>query len=183
MTNASRAICGAVSLLQLACSQPSPTAPSPTAALAAPTGTGDSQTGARVERQYGGKCETVVTATPGGPGSVLQHIEYICRLRHLGITTAINKQTLTFTSPTTADLENTTTYTAANGDQLFATFQGTAELLQDSTVTFEGQETFTGGTGRFAGASGHTSLAGSGTLNPVDGSGVASFSVSGRLTY
>ena len=54
--------------------------------------------------------------------------------------------------------------TAANGDQLFGTYVGTAAVIQAPApigiFQVSGTLTFTGGTGRFAGARGTTSMAG-----------------------
>ncbi|MEO7502328.1 MAG: hypothetical protein ABIW94_06795 [Gemmatimonadaceae bacterium] len=61
----------------------------------------------------------------------------------------------------TGELNNTTTYTAANGDQLTTTFAGTDPLGGD--IEFTGLETYTGGTGRFANATGESFLQGSAT--------------------
>jgi hypothetical protein len=58
----------------------------------------------------------------------------------------------------------TSTYTAANGDQLTATFSG---QLNFATGAVSADVTYTGGTGRFAGATGTAVLIG--RLNPADG--------------
>ena len=54
--------------------------------------------------------------------------------------------------------------TAANGDQIFGTYVGTATVIQAPAPVgifrVSGTVTFTGGTGRFAGASGTTNMAG-----------------------
>jgi hypothetical protein len=182
MIIAPRAICGAVILLQLACSEASPTAPSATAALVTSSSATASKTDGPVERPYGGTCDTIVTTTPVDPLTLRQRIQYTCRLQHLGRTTAINEQIVNLTAPgaTTGTLSNRTVYTAANGDQLFADFSGVVEFnFAANAVTFSGTETFSGGTGRFTDASGEAFLSGSGNLQP----GVARFSVSGLLAY
>ncbi len=46
------------------------------------------------------------------------------------------------------------TLTAANGDQLFGTYQGEFMPLEPPLFTIDGAFTFTGGTGRFDGATG-----------------------------
>jgi hypothetical protein len=54
--------------------------------------------------------------------------------------------------------------TAANGDQIFGTYVGTATVIQPPSpvaiFSVNGTITFTGGTGRFAGATGSTTMAG-----------------------
>jgi hypothetical protein len=72
------------------------------------------------------------------------------------------------------------TFTAANGDILYTTTTGTAVLKPDfSGVTFSNIETVTGGTGRFANASGSATRIGS--TNFSDGS--ATWEIQGTLTY
>lgn len=50
--------------------------------------------------------------------------------------------------------EGTIVFTAANGDELWATYHGMANHNLDPYPTIETEGTFTGGTGRFANASG-----------------------------
>jgi len=139
---------------------------------------------AEVSRPFGGRCETEFTflaPLPSDPPNVQRvHIAYICQLQHLGRTTGSADQIVVFTSPTTLNASNTTTYTAANGDQLEASWTGTGTFdAATLTVTFAGPETYTGGTGRFANASGSTMLVGSASL--VTGSGA--FTTTGALNY
>lgn len=72
---------------------------------------------------------------------------------HLGRTTSHFDGTLTRTGPETLDLAGSVTVVAANGDKLYGTLSGSA------TVEAAGNSgpvvvTFTGGTGRFEGATG-----------------------------
>ena len=77
-------------------------------------------------------------------------------------------------------IQNKTTYTAANGDQLFVTFIGTAMLnLETGEVTFIGVETFSGGTGRFAKAAGTAQLEGTASIFTNRGF----FTSQGRISY
>jgi len=77
-------------------------------------------------------------------------------------------------------ISNTTTYRAANGDLLNAVFVGGGTLdLVTGDVAFSGKETFTGGTERFAGASGSDSLEGSAS----NATNTGEFTVRGTLTY
>ena len=76
-------------------------------------------------------------------------------LRHLGRTTGVAVQTVSTAGPPAGAIlplliVNETKYEAANGDLLFQDFAGSGELnLTTGDVTFEGTETFAGGTGRF----------------------------------
>ena len=161
------------------CADAPPTEPSSTAPA------GASRLASAVhERPFGGRCETTITLLPplpGDPGNLQRmHIDYVCRLRHLGRTTASAEQVVTATGPTTQVASNTTVYTAANGDQLFATWTGTSTLDPATlTVAFSGPETYTGGTGRFADASGSAFV--SGTAELLAGTG--RFTSEGTIRY
>jgi hypothetical protein len=92
--------------------------------------------------------------------------------------TAIAEQIVTFTGPTTAIPSNTTTYTAANGDQLFASWTGTS-VSDGPLVTFSGTELYARGTGRFAGATGSSLISGSASFVTNTGQ----FTSAGTLSY
>jgi len=81
------------------------------------------------ERPFGGTCTfaaTFLPPEPGQPPNVQRiHLDEVCHLRHLGLTTASAEETATFTA-TGSVFVITATYTAANGDQLFTTSSGTA---------------------------------------------------------
>ncbi len=70
------------------------------------------------------------------------------------------------------------TFTAANGDQLFATFTGLGVPAEDGTANITETLTITGGAGRFAGASG--TLVVQRTLDQT--TGVSTGSVAGSIT-
>jgi hypothetical protein len=127
---------------------------------------------------FDGRCETALTVVGGTASSVNLHITYVCQFEHLDLTTAVAEQVVTFTGPTSAVASNTTTYTAANGDQLYAAWTGTATSSGPDN-TFSGRETYTGGTGRFAGASGSAWI--SGTASFATGTG--QFTSRGTLRY
>jgi hypothetical protein len=141
---------------------------------------------ANLERPYKGSCSTVVMPlTPPGVFPQQLHIDYECHLAHLGRTSGVANQTVTPVGPPAGSvvpllIQNTTTYTAANGDQLFVTFTGTAILdLNTGEVTFIGVENFKGGTGRFAKAAGSAQL--EGTASIVTNRGF--FTSKGRISY
>lgn len=97
-----------------------------------------------------------------------------CHLSHLGLTTTVGIETLG------AVLNAVHTFTAANGDLLYTTTTGYATLKPDfSGVNFFNTETITGGTGRFANASGSATR--NGSSNFSDGSG--EWVIQGTLTY
>jgi hypothetical protein len=93
----------------------------------------------------------------------------------LGRTTAVAEQIASLTIPSAS---NTTIYTAANGDQLFVTWTG-AGIVNGPDITFSGTETITGGTGRFAGASGSTWVSGTASFATLTGQ----FTSVGTISY
>jgi hypothetical protein len=97
-----------------------------------------------------------------------------CNLSHLGRATMVGVETLG------AVLNAVHTFTAANGDLLYTTTTGYAVLKSDfSGVNFFNTETVTGGTGRFANATGTATR--NGSTNFSDGSGT--WEIVGTLTY
>ena len=142
---------------------------------------------AKPDRPYSGSCSTLVAPqgpppTPGVPQ--LLSITYDCTLAHLGRTTAVVQQVVSFAgagpSGVLLSLANTTTYTAANGDQLIASFQGSALLdPQTGEVSFVGIESFNGGSGRFLNATGSTQLGGTASVLTNQGF----FNTKGRIAY
>lgn len=88
---------------------------------------------------------------------------------HLGRYTAVSEFTL---SPATLTAAGRVTFTAANGDVLTATFTGRS-VVTGGTVAIVESLTITGGTGRFAGATGDATLRR--TLTRATGISVGSF--------
>jgi hypothetical protein len=135
-----------------------------------------------VARPFGGHCETDISflaPLPDDTPNVLRlHIEYVCQLQHLGRTTGVADQVVTFTGLNTAVASNTTTYNAANGDQLFATWTGTS-ANDGPAITFSGPEEYAGGTGRFLNASGSSFITGVASFVTNTGE----FDLQGKLTY
>ena len=98
----------------------------------------------------------------------------ICHLSHLGLTTSVGVEILG------ATLSAVHTFTAANGDLLYSTTAGYATLKPDfSGVNFFNLETITGGTGRFANATGSASRIGQSNFS--NGSGT--WEIQGTITY
>ena len=135
-------------------------------------------------RPAGGTCTlvarpVVLAPLPGQPANVTRRqTAYVCQLRHLGRTTVTSTEAGT-AGPGGSAVIGTATYTAANGDQLFTTFSGTATFPTNGIVTFGGTETVTGGTGRFDGASGSFTRAT--RVNVILGTG--QYEITGTLSY
>jgi hypothetical protein len=136
-----------------------------------------------VSRPLAGRCTTVVTRLVPPPIEV-QRIEYTCRISHLGLTHAVVTQTI---DVATGALSSSGVFVAANGDQLSSNFTGVAVLSftdpTDASVTFEGTEKFSPGTGRFAAANGTAELVGSARTNLITGAATGEFTLEGRLAY
>ena len=73
---------------------------------------------------------------------------------HLGNSSFVAVSTLNFTTPPPFQLGGTATFTAANGDEIYTSFTGTATPNQDGTLNVSMVHTITGGNGRFQHASG-----------------------------
>jgi hypothetical protein len=109
------------------------------------------------------------------------------RLSHLGKTTLTSNFIATATGPTTNTAHGTTTFVAANGDTLTATFNATGETNASGTEQdVTGVFAITGGTGRFADATGtftaqlHEKVASmSGTTVTLN----QTFTVNGKVSY
>jgi hypothetical protein len=105
------------------------------------------------------------------------------QLSHCGRTTFHNDFTFALTGPDTFTLVGTDTEVCANGDQLFSTFTITGTL---STGEFTGVFTGTGGTGRFADASGTFTIAGQSTIVSMVGTIITSRdtnTIDGLISY
>ena len=129
-------------------------------------------------RPLDGSCQTAFAFT--GPESV--HIEGTCHYSHLGLTTSVAEQTIVLLPDGTLHIANTAVYTAANGDKLFSIFVGTGVFTATGGVSFSGTETYYGGTGRFADATGSATLVGSAEFTSPS-AGVGQYSVEGTVSY
>jgi hypothetical protein len=87
------------------------------------------------------------------PPNLVQRISGTGIASHLGNSTFEAISNVTVTQPPFM-VNGTRTITAANGDQLFTTFTGTSTPVVNGMNGADLQETVTGGTGRFANASG-----------------------------
>ncbi len=95
---------------------------------------------------------------------------------HLGAYQEVGSATFSPTSdPTVLNVEGSMTYTAANGDELHAFFSG---QLNGVTGVITAEIQYDGGTGRFANATGSSTLHGQ-----IQGDGSIQVTVSGTIDY
>jgi hypothetical protein len=136
--------------------------------------------GIAVTRPASADCATTFVPSDFTYPLLTIQIDGVCKLLHAGRATLRATQSIDVTN---GSFTNVSTYIAANGDEIHTSFAGTPTSPPGSTdVTFVGEETYTGGTGRFAGASGRAAATGSATLAP-DQSGVGAYQVDGWITY
>ena len=103
------------------------------------------------EVPFKGRLEGVVTITPLTPPSASVLIEGTGTATHLGRFTVEVPHLVNQAARTGA---GTYEFTAANGDTLTADFTGEATLTSPGVLSIAETATITGGTGRFAGATG-----------------------------
>jgi hypothetical protein len=96
---------------------------------------------------FGGKVEGAAVNMAPDPGGVVLTLQASGRATHLG--QCFREEVILF-NPFTGTLTGTVVFTAANGDELFATVAGGFT----SPTTATGTYSFTGGTGRFSDSSG-----------------------------
>lgn len=110
------------------------------------------------ESRLTGKCETAFAPPPFPLPPVIQQTDVgTCRLAHLGHADFYAQEVISFATGTA--VSNDVRFTAANGDILMATSAGTF-APSGPGVRIEATFTFTGGTGRFANASGEAQIYG-----------------------
>lgn len=98
---------------------------------------------------------------------------------HLGNSSFVAVSNLNFTTPPPFQLGGTATFTAANGDEFFTSFAGTATPNQQGSLNVSMVHTITGGTGRFQHATG--SFSGYTVANPGHSEG--SIDHAGTISY
>jgi hypothetical protein len=96
---------------------------------------------------FQGRAEGATTSVSPDPGGVVLTVLAEGNATSLG---RFSREETVLFNPLTGTLSGTAVFTAANGDQLFGTLEG--GFISPSTAT--GAYTFTGGTGRYANATG-----------------------------
>jgi hypothetical protein len=89
---------------------------------------------------------------------------------------------VTFNPDGTLHIMDVAIYTSANGDELHGYFDGVGMFISSTEVSFVGTETYKGGTGRFADASGSAALTGVAMFTSPNG-GIGEYVGKGTLSY
>jgi hypothetical protein len=131
------------------CAGEAPT--SPTASASTTDSLGVTEARAGTELPFRGTLEAVETHQFQPPNFLVAHLEGKGIASHLGRFTSVSDFTI---NTVTATGVGNLTLTAANGDQIFATVTGQAVGGTPDRLQIVETATITGGTGRFAGATG-----------------------------
>ena len=176
--HASRAAVGLVGVaLFVGCSQPiTPTSPTSLSSASLSIASSEAKvTGAGVlsnnqEVPFKGRLEGTATITPGTPPFLSVLIEGTGNATHLGRFTVEIPHVVNAMNRTSV---GTYEFTAANGDTLTAGFTGQSTLTAPGVLSIVETATITGGTGRFADATGSFTVERS--FNQVTGVTTGSF--------
>ena len=129
-----------------------------------------------VDRPVTGSCELKVEILALNFPILTQRDVGVCHLAHLGRAEMDGTLEINLLQGTQS---GTRTFTAANGDELYASVQGTSAPVGPGLIGFSATFTFTGGTGRFANASG--TATGEGVADQLTQS--TSVQISGAIRY
>jgi hypothetical protein len=128
-------------------------------------------------RPIRGDCDVqTIEVAPISPTVIRRVSVGSCQLSHLGRTQLLS---VANTNLVTLDQSGEHTFTAANGDLLYATSLGSGSLTAPGTIHFSGVTTISGGSGRFTNATGAMQVEGLSNL----AAGSSSFSYDGWISY
>ncbi len=123
---------------------------------------------------FNGTLQSIERVVSGGDASTVRHLDGTGTATHLGrFTLSVDFTVITATSNATG----VATWTAANGDEIHVSVAGHGDVVFP-TVTIHETHTITGGTGRFADASGTITIERSANIV----TGLSSGSLSGTIT-
>lgn len=127
---------------------------------------------------FSAHCEMVIQpAVPIGPGLISQVDSGECRqVTHMGRATLWSDKVINIPAGTQA---TAVTFTAANGDVLHGSGTGTNTMIAPGRVAFTATITFSGGSGRFANATGEATITGEADL----AAGRSRMSTQGSIRY
>jgi hypothetical protein len=124
---------------------------------------------------FNGTLQSTESVVSEDDASALRHLDGHGTATHLG---QFNLQADFTVDKIKGDATGTATWTAANGDRIAVKVEGHGDIVVFPTVTITETHTITGGTGRFADASGHITIERSANIL----TGVSSGSLSGSIT-
>lgn len=147
-----------LAVLAMACGGDTQTGPRPSAAT--PVSASQSSAGEeRHLRPIQGSCDAaIVSLVPVTPTTSREVVDGSCLISHLGKTTTHLQQIIDYT--TLVGTSEVLTFTAANGDVLRATSITKGTPNGPASFSLAGTYVFTGGTGRFANATGQAYFTG-----------------------
>jgi len=138
-----------------------------------------------VSRPISGRCTTNIHSAVPGPVSLVLDMTGSCNLSHLGRSSLVIHQECYYAGPLAGTCDNTSITTAANGDRLYATWHSAVgqNTFDGCNAVFAGVNTYTGGTGRFDGATGSSYIEGTAACNPATGAFTGQYTLSGTISY
>jgi hypothetical protein len=165
----------ALGILVAGCNTGSITAPEPR--LEPHSAQHPAQPGAQPAVPLRGSCDLEIQpAQPIGSGLIRQVDVGRCQLAHLGRSTLVSDKVINLVAGTqTTEI----VITAANGDVLRGNGAGTNAMIAPGRIAFRVELTFTGGSGRFAGATGSAVSEGTADL----ASNTSTLNMTGWLEY
>jgi len=131
--------------------------------------------------------ETISAAAPGSGCVLSGQLHGSGNSTYLGLVTAtsedcINPRDASFTAFSFSSAAPTgVVLVAANGDLLHLRYSGTLAPRPNAPHVIAGAFVITGGTGRFAGATGSGSVSGSESINPLAGTGQGQVVLTGTI--
>ena len=156
----------------VSCSGQVPTGP--TSASSAVTGAAATEARGGSALPFTGNLQSTEHVVSGDDASDVRHLDGTGTATHLGRFTLSADFTVT---RATGNATGTATWTAANGDQIRVSVVGHGDIVVFPTVTITETHTITGGTGRFADASGKITIERSADIL----TGLSSGSLSGTI--
>ncbi len=114
---------------------------------------------------FDGGCEFTYTTEPPEVGDPATRTRLLilstCNYGDLGMFNGVTNMTSDDNGDGTADWTGESLYTASSGDQLGASFTGTATFTGEDAGEFDGTETYQGGTGIYEDTTGDADVVGS----------------------
>ena len=149
-----------VCVFAAACAGEAPGAPTSASSTVSGASATDAERGSALP--FGGTLQSTERVESGDATSEVRHLDGTGNATHLGRFSLSVDFTVT---PSTGNAVGTATWTAANGDPIFATVTGHGDIVVFPTVVIGESHSITGGTGRFADASGTIRMIGPGATS------------------